>query len=194
MTLHLVPATLALIVGLLAGRAVDFQDGGGVHPLAWAAFALALALVARDTLLGGSFIPHRDEAGGFAGPLARSAGARRHGGHFIDWSQGDVRIRIVRLEPVATTVAILLGLAASQAVNFSDAAGGTTGLGWAAFALSLFLALGGRLTPRPRRPNRRATARRSNDSQRRTWEAMGDEFEARVAEAVEELRRGFGRD
>lgn len=175
MTVHILPAALAILVGLVASGAVDATTSdGSTAATPWAAFAISLVIVARDTVLGGSFLPRADR------PLRLPVEVR----------QGDVRVRFWSLEPVATTVAILLGLLAAQAVDFraggNDPSGGITGVVWAAFALSLFLAMGGRLAPRPRRP------RKSREDWERRGEEIGRTIEARFEEVVDELQRRFG--
>lgn len=175
MTVHILPAALAILVGLVASGAVDATtSGGSTTAVPWAAFAISLVIVARDTMLGGSFLPE-------PGRLPRLP---------VEVREGDVRVRFWSFEPVATTVAIMLGLLASQAVDFraggNDPAGGVTGVVWAAFALSLFMALGGRLAPRPRR------RRKSREEWERRGEEIGRTIEARVEEVVEEIQRRFG--
>ena len=64
MTIQLIPAAIAVLIELIASGAVDATyDGGGTHWLVWAAFALSLVIVARDTLLGGNLLgrPERGE-------------------------------------------------------------------------------------------------------------------------------------
>lgn len=167
MTVSLIPAVLAVLLGLLASGAIDFLDSEETHPVAWAAFALALALVVRDSLLGGSFLP-----GGGSG----WGGRRRPGLPGLEVRGGDVRIRVFDLEPVATTLAILLGLLVTQAIDFLGADGGTTAWGWAVFALSLVLATGARLRPRPRR-----------QPQRRAWEHVAEEVQTRVEGVLNDI-------
>ena len=66
MTIQLIPAAIAVLIGLIASGAVDATYDypfGGAHGLVWAAFALSLVIVARDTLLGGNLLgrPERGE-------------------------------------------------------------------------------------------------------------------------------------
>ncbi|HJN92931.1 MAG TPA: hypothetical protein QGF05_09445 [Dehalococcoidia bacterium] len=184
MTIQLIPATAAVLIGLIASGAVDpTYSGGDTHGLAWVAFGLSLAIVARDTLLGGSFSirPERGEL------LDRAP---------LQLREGRLQIRIWQFEPVATTLAIMLGLFASQAVDMRSGGnlpdGDVTGGLWAAFALSLFLTIGGRMSPRPgKRLRRRREEARAAGAER--WDEMGDEIEARVEEIFEDLAQRFSR-
>ncbi len=192
MTISLIPAVIAILLGLLASGAIDFvQSDGGTHPDAWTVFALALILVARDTLLGGSFRPHRSSGDnnndGNDGNNDRNEAAAnwRSPLRNIEVRGGDVRIRIWSFEPVATTLAIITGLLAVQAIDFTNADGGTTDWGWTAFALALFLTIGGRLSRRPR--HRRGKRRR----RWRDAERVAGEFEAHVEEVIDEVERAF---
>ncbi len=170
------------MLGLVASGAVDpVYDGGGTHGLVWFSFGLSLALVARDTLLGGTFFS-RDET-----DEGRSRVPLRI-------REGDLQIRIWQFEPVATTLAILSGLLASQAVDMRAAGnaldGDVASALWAAFALSLFLTIGGRLRPRPRGARRRRRQRKREERQQR-WDEFGDEIEARVEEIFDDLQQRF---
>ena len=176
MTLNLIPAVTAILLGLLASGAIDFADADGdTHAVAWLAFALALALVARGVLLGGTI------------PVPRNRSALRD--LPVEVRDGDVRIRFTglrSLEPVVTTLAILLGLLTSHAIDFLDEGGGASSWAWTVFALALFLTLGGRIGPRQRR-------RRHRERER-----MAGEMEARIQEIIDtidrEIRRRFSTD
>lgn len=135
MSISLGPApVIAILLGLLATGAVDFlSDAGNTAAIGWVPFALALLLVARDTIFQGRF---RD---GFSDRVPG-----------LDLSSGQVRLRAFDFEPVATTLAIITGLLASGAADFHDGNGGASAWAWSAFALSLFLAIGGRLNKRPK--------------------------------------------
>lgn len=137
MSITLGPAPIiAILLGLFATGAVDFvNDDGNTKALGWVPFALTLVLVARDTLFRGRF---RD------GLSDRVPG--------LDLNEGQLRLRAFDFEPVATTLAIITGLLASGAVDFYDGNGGGSAWAWTAFALSLFLSIGGRLNKRPRPP------------------------------------------
>ncbi len=176
MTISVLPAVVAILLGLLASGAIDSTtDAGNTHAAAWTAFAITLAVVARDTLLGGSFKPAFDA----------DTGERLRGlVPGLELRGSDLRLRIWQFEPVATTLAILLGLLTFQTIDFTNAAGGATDWAWAVFGLSLFLAMGARLN---RRPGRRGRLRR------RAWEAAVHEFEARVEEAFDDIQSGFRR-
>jgi hypothetical protein len=153
-------AILAILLGLLATGAVDFlSDDGSAQPLAWLAFVLVLAIVARDTLLGGTLLP----GGRGETPAARG---RLPG---LELREGQVRLRAFDFEPVATTLAIILGLLASGAIDFHDGNGGGSAWAWTAFALSLFLATGRRLNRRPRAKPRE---RNTDDRAARFFEEM----------------------
>lgn len=157
MALSIGPAlALAVLLGLLASGAVHFLDAEGDAKVpAWIAFALALLIVARDTLLGGRF--WRTDV------LAQG---RLPG---LELRDGQVRLRLFDFEPVATTLAIILGLLASGVLDFADGRGGASAWAWTAFALTLFLTLGGRLTRRPD-PER---GRRRREREERVRQAFG---------------------
>jgi hypothetical protein len=178
MTISLLPALIAVLLGLLASGAVDFvTDSGNTHADAWTAFALALLLVARDTLFGGALWPRRrDDARKIVDDLASKF--ELHG--------SDLRlgVHVWSFEPVATTLAILLGLLTSQAIDFTNANGDPSAWAWAVFALSLFLTIGGRLN---RRPNRQRDERRAEH--RRAWKRAAGGFEARFGQFFENLER-----
>lgn len=195
MTIQLIPAAIAVFIGLIASGAVDTTyDGGGTHGLFWAAFALSVVIVVRDTLLGGTFLVRRERRE----LLDRSP---------LQLREGRLQIRIWQFEPVATTLAIMLGLLASQAVDMRAdgnlATGGVTGGVWAAFALSLFLTIGGRMSPRPGKRRRRQREREEQREQRRQqrqearqagaeqWDEVGDEIEAGVEAIFDDLQRRF---
>ena len=134
MSITLGPAPIiAILLGLLATGAVDFlSDEGNTAAIGWVPFALALLLVARDSIFQGRF---RD------GLSDRVPG--------LDLNEGRLRLRAFDFEPVATTLAIITGLLASGAANFHDGNGGASAWAWTAFALSLFLSIGGRLNKPP---------------------------------------------
>ncbi len=172
MTISLLPALIAVLLGLLASGAVDFVgDSGNTHADAWTAFALALLLVARDTLFGGALWPRR----------------RSEVRHLLDdlVSKFELRGADLRLglniwsfEPVTTTLAILLGLLTTQAIGFINADGDASAWAWTVFALSLFLTIGGRLN---RRPNRK------RDERHRAWKRTAGGFEARFGQFFDNL-------
>ena len=182
MTISLLPALIAILLGLLASGAVDFVgDSGNTHADAWTAFALALLLVARDTLFGGTLWPRR-----------RSE-ARRSLDDFraiFELHGADLRlgIHVWSFEPVATTLAILLGLLTTHAIDFINADGDASDWAWTVFALSLFLTIGGRLN---RRPNRQRDERRAEH--RRAWRRATGGFEARFGQFFDNLEHQ-GRD
>ncbi len=193
MTVQIVPAAIAVILGLIASGAVDATyDGGGTHGLAWAAFALILVLVARDTLLGGNFLAP------FEGDEIRKRLP-------LQLSEGRLQIRVWHFEPITTTLAILLGLLASQAIDFRDGGnnpnGEITSVVWAAFVLSLLLTIGIRLSPRPgrgerhrqRRERRREERRAREEESGRRGDDVGDEIEARFEEIFDDLQQRFRR-
>ena len=171
MALSIGPAlALAVLLGLLASGAVDFLDAErDATAAAWAAFALALLIVARDSLLGGRFSR--------TGVLARG---RLPG---LELHDGQVRLRLFDFEPVASTLAIILGLLASGALDFADGRGGASAWAWTAFALALFLTLGGRLNRRPD-AERHRRRRQREERLRRVFEADAGVF-------FEDLMRGF---
>jgi len=151
---------IAALLGLFATGAFDFVgEDGGVQPLGWAPFVFSLVLVARDTLFWGSF-----RAG------------RRPGVPGVDLHDGQIRLKLFDFEPVASTLAIITGLLASGAIDFLDDNGGGSAWAWAAFALALFLTIGGRLNRRPRSPKQRNEHARDRD--------------ARAAAFFEEMMRG----
>jgi len=181
MTLHLVGVAMAVLVGLFATHAMDYVDSAGTtHPLGWLVFAAALGLVARDAVLGGSF-------------RLRQGGPRREDLPRLSVDRGDprVRIRLAQFEPVATTTAILSGLLASGAIDFSGADGGTTAWGWSVFGLALFLALGGRLAPRPRRKRK---GKRLRDSIEAEFSAFFDTIEGEFRKVRDDPARGTRED
>ena len=159
-TVGLAPVVAALL-GLFAVGTVDFLgEGGNARPLAWATFVLTLLIVSRDALFQGSFRARlRDRIPG------------------VRVREGQVRLMIFDFEPVATTLAIIMGLMASGAANFQDGNGGGSAWAWTALALALFLTIGGRLNRRPR-PSR---CRNQPDV----------EAEDRAARFFEEMTRGF---
>ena len=174
MTISLLPALIAVLLGLLASGAVDFVgDSGNTHADAWTAFALALLLVARDTIFGGTLWPRR------RGEARQSLNDLRA---IFELHGADLRlgIRVWSFEPVATTLAILLGLLTTQAIDFINANGDASAWAWAVFALSLFLTIGGRLN---RRPNR------ERDERRQAWKRAAGGFEARFGQFFENLER-----
>lgn len=173
MTISVLPAIVAILLGLLASGAIDFTtSAGNTHAEAWIAFGITLAIVVRDTLLGGSFRPSPREDNGerFRGLLPG-----------LEIQGADLRLRIWQFEPVATTLAILLGLLTFQSIDFVNADGGATDWAWTVFGLSLFLALGGRLNRRPGRRTRH----------RRHAQEAANEFEARVHEIFDDIQGGF---
>ncbi len=177
MTVHVLPAVVAILLGLAVSGALDVTtSSGNTHVVMWLAFAFSLALVARDAVLGGTFLRSDSESG-------RSP---------LQFRQGDLQIRFWQFEPVATTVAILLGLLAEQAVdmrsNGNDPSAAISSAMWAAFALSLFLAIGGRLSRRPRHRRKRQERRERRAEQ---WEEMGEEFEARFEQIFEDIEQRF---
>ena len=181
MTVHVLPAIVAILLGLTVTGAVDVAtSSGSTHVVMWLAFAFSLALVARDAILGGTFLRSDD---GESGRLP------------IEIRQGDIQIRFWQFEPVATTVAILLGLLAEQALdmraNGNDPNAAITGAMWAAFALSLFLALGGHLSRRPRHRRKRRERRERRRERSEQWEEMGEEIEARVEQIFEDIEQRF---
>ena len=178
MTINILPAVIAVLLGLLVTGAVDFvQADGDTHPDAWTAFALALLLVARDALFGGAFFPFRRPAGG---------GALRPAVHL---SAGHVRIPVRRFEPIATTLAILLGLLVTGAVDFGPLGEGAGAWGWTVFALSLALSIGLRLSPRPRRRRAPPAPPRAGPGR----DAFAAAAQARMQAFAEDLFAGFGR-
>lgn len=139
---------VAALLGLFATGALNFvDDGGSVRPLAWAPFVLSLILVARDSVFQGSFgAGLRDRVPGLA------------------VRDGRVRLLIFDFEPVATTLTIITGLLAGGAIDFLDGNRGGSAWAWSAFALALFLAIGGRLNRRPRPSRRRGERDRDMDA------------------------------
>lgn len=177
MTLSLIPAALAVLLGLLASGAVDFSDArGSTEPLGWVVFGLAVSLVARDTIMRA--------AGRADGGEER---ARRRLVLPLELRDGDVRVHLVRLEPLGATLAVLLGLLAAEAVDFTRPDGGTSDWGWAAFALSLALTLGWRMG---RRKGRR---RRERDPDRGGGGSRGEEISGTIREALRGLEDSLDR-
>ena len=99
----------------------------------------------------------------------------------------DVRLRVPRFEPIATTLAVLLGLLTAQTIDFAGSQGDATAWGWTVFALSITLVTGMRLSPAPRRW--KGAERR----QRRDWERLAREFEARAGEIINDIETQFRR-
>ncbi|MCY3918445.1 MAG: hypothetical protein OXG38_01400 [Chloroflexi bacterium] len=135
-------AATAALLGLFVTGAIAYSgDGGEPRLIAWLPFVGALALVARDSFFQGSF---RNR------PSGRVPGVRLR--------DGAIHLQLRDFEPIATTLAILTGLLAADAIGFHDANDGGSGWAWSAFALALALSIGWRLGPRPRRRDRDATA------------------------------------
>ena len=143
MTLSVLPAATTVLLGLLVVGTLDFLDSDGdTHWVAWVAFGLATAIVARDTLLGGGLLPFG--RGDETRRRPQILGLELHG--------ADVRLRVPRFEPIATTLAILLGLLTTQTIDFANSQGDATAWGWTVFALSITLVTGMRLSPSPAPP------------------------------------------
>ncbi len=178
MTLSVLPAATTVLLGLLVVGTLDFLDSDGdTHWVAWVAFGLATAIVARDTLLGGGLLPFG--RGDETRRRPQILGLELHG--------ADVRLRVPRFEPIATTLAILLGLLTTQTIDFANSQGDATAWGWTVFALSITLVTGMRLSPSPRR------RKRAEQRQRRDWEGLAREFEARAGEIINDIETQFRR-